>query len=185
MTSDDPSPALAPVERCPVGVVAERRRGRGPWSEWLWRPVAAIAGGAELSPGDVLREEGEAAHVFIGAAELEFIAAETEAYKINLESGAPSIYVVAAPIDGDPGGLSLRAVTASPWEAEAFLDGQHVVERVPMPAAVMQLARDYVSAFHVERTFMKRQRKRHDPGKGFGRGSGTNDYGPGTFEPTR
>ncbi|MBL8697213.1 MAG: DUF3305 domain-containing protein [Alphaproteobacteria bacterium] len=168
-----------------IGVVAECRPAQGPWSRWQWRPIAAIAGGAELVAGAVLREEGAVRHVFIGAGEVELVTAETAAYKLNLDTGSPSIYVVATPVDGDPGGLALRGVTASPWEAEAFLDGHHVVERVAMPEAAVQLLQDFVAAYHVEDVFMKRQRKRHDPQKGFGRGSSSNDYGPGTFEPTR
>lgn len=181
----DPPTALAAVERCLVGVVAERRPGQGPWSGWQWQPIAAIAGGADLSPGDTVREAGDTTHVFLGVAEVVFVAAETEAYRLNLESGSPSLYVIATAIEDERMGLRLRTITPSPWEAEAYLDGMHVVERVPMPPAIEQLARDYVAAFHVETVFLKRQRKRHDPRKGFGRGSEANDYGPGTFEPTR
>lgn len=184
----EPSSQSSPVEcdaRCRIGVVAECRPAQGPWAQWIWRPVAAIAGGGDLEPGAVIREQDGGRQVFLGCREVSLVASETAAYKVNLESAEPSVYVVATAIEGDPGGLALRLVTASPWEAEAFLDGMHVVERVAMPPALEQLVRDYVAAFHVEEVFMKRQRKRHDPQKGFGRGSQSNDYGAGTFEPTR
>lgn len=185
MTETSPRRDPAPTETCRVGIVAERRRGSGPWSNWLWRPIAAIAGGATMSPGTMLREDDGLRHVYIGDADVTFVVAETGGYLANLESAAASLFVIAMPLEDENLGLRLRGVTASAWEAEAYLDGMHVVERVAMPESVLELALDFVAAHHVEKVFLKRQRKRHDPNKGFGRGSGTNDYGPGTFEPTR
>jgi hypothetical protein len=78
----------------------------------------------------------------------------------------------------DPHGVVVRHVTLSPGDAEAYMDSETTVDAVPIPDPVAAWLADYVAAFHVDEVFRKRKRKPHDPRKGFGRGGGSNDYGP-------
>ncbi|HEX2116262.1 MAG TPA: DUF3305 domain-containing protein, partial [Alphaproteobacteria bacterium] len=92
---------------------------------------------------------------------------------------APSAYIVLARDPAvDPYGIVVRHVTVSPGDAEAYMDAESAVEAVPLPDVVQAWLEDYVAAFHVEEVFRKRKRKPYDPRKGFGRGSGSKDYGP-------
>ena len=170
---------MSPHERLPVGVIVERRPANNRWEDVIWRPVAVIPGAPATPPWTLLREEGAIAQYFAGVSELELVGRETPNYLLNLSTENPSVYVVLQPGAGDgPFGVSLRIASVSPSEAEAYMDGAHVIERVPMPEVIAAWVADYCAIYHVEEKFWKRQRKRHDANKGFGRGSGSNDYGP-------
>lgn len=175
--ADDP--ALTRYERLPVGVIVERRKAGNPWDDFIWRAVAIVPGAAPQPPWSVVREEPGAIRYFAGTFELELHPRETALYRENLLGRAPAAYVVLMPDPAaDPHGLMIRHVTLSPGDAEAYMDAESTVEAVPMPDVVRAWLEDYVAAFHVEQEFRKRKRKPHDPRKGFGRGSGSNDYGP-------
>lgn len=173
-------PELARHERMPVGVFVERRKAVSAWADFVWRPVAVVAGSPALAPWTVACREGDTVRYFAGVFEMELFPRETANYRTNLSMPDPSVYVVVQSDATAPQGLALRFVTVSPSEAEAYMDGAHIVERVPMPEAVGLWLADYVAAYHVEEKFQKRKRKPHDPRKGFGRDSGHNDYGPST-----
>jgi hypothetical protein len=49
----------ASVRHIPVGVVVERRKATSPWAEFLWRPVAVLAGLPDAAAWTPLAEEGE------------------------------------------------------------------------------------------------------------------------------
>ena len=83
---------------------------------------------------------------------------ETANYIDNLGSGAPQLWVVLRPTDGEPP-YEVLAVTADPAEGEAFTEaGNDLVETVPMPADIKDALEAFVAEHHVERTFFKRQR---------------------------
>jgi hypothetical protein len=172
-------PSLSRHERLPVGVVVERRAANSRREDVVWLPVAVIPGAPATAAWTLLREEGAVAQYFAGVSELELIVRETPNYLLNLSTERPSVYVVLQPGAGDgPFGVSLRVATVSPSEAEAYMDGAHVIERVPMPEVIAAWIADYCAIYHVEEKFWKRRRKPHDANKGFGRGSDSNDYGP-------
>lgn len=174
-------PALDRHERMPVGVILERRKASNPWDDHVWRAAAIVPGAAPAAPWSIVREEAEATQFFAGTFELELHPRETALYRENLAGASPSAYVVLFQDPAaDPHGLVIRHVTLSPGDAEAYMDGVCAVETVPMPEVIKAWLEDYIAAFHVEQKFYKRQRKPHDPRKGFGRGSGSNDYGPST-----
>ena len=65
-------------------------------------------------------------------------------------------------------------VTASPYEAEGYLEGEDLVEVAPMPEGLIAWVREFVERHHVDRPFEKRKRKRvkgEQPG-GDGRADG-------------
>lgn len=172
---------LSRHERMPVGVIVERRKATNPWEDYVWRAVAVVAGAASTAPWSLVREEAGTAQFFAGTFELELHPRETAMYRDNLQGRSPSAYVVLQmDSTAEPHGVAVRLVTVSPGDAEAHMDGSYTVEPVPIPDVIAAWLEDYVAQFHVDEVFRKRKRKPHDPRKGFGRGSGPNDYGPST-----
>jgi hypothetical protein len=85
---------------------------------------------------------------------------ETSAYRDNLATGAPSLWVVLRPTESEPP-YELAAVTADPSEGEAMTEaGNNIVEPVPMPDAMRATIEAFVSEHHVDHVFEKRRRDR-------------------------
>jgi uncharacterized protein DUF3305 len=155
--SDPSSIALA---RIAVTVVVERRRAKSPWLDFIWQPVAALAGSPEAVPWTPLSEAEDTTLFYAGDAVVELYRTETANYRSNLSSGAPSLWVVLRP-DTSRHGYKLHAVTADPAEAEAFTGaGADLVEPVAMPAVIAESICDFIAKHHVERPFFKRRRER-------------------------
>jgi hypothetical protein len=168
------APALARHERMPVGVILERRKASNPWDDFIWRAVAVVPGAAPTPAWSVVREEPEATQFFAGTFTLELHPKETALYHANLRGRMPSAYIVMVRDPAaDPHGITVRDVTLSPGDAEAYMDAESTVEAVPMPDVLQAWLADYVAAFHVEEAFRKRPRKPYDPRKG-----GPNGRGP-------
>jgi hypothetical protein len=149
------STALAQI---PVGVVAERRKAKSRWADFLWRPVSVFAGIASAAPWTPLDTEAETTLFFAGGAVIELHRTETTNYRDNLASAAPALWVVMRPTASDPP-YELLAVTADPAEGEAFTDaGSNLVEAVPMPPDIVEIVGRFIARHHVERPFVKRQR---------------------------
>jgi Protein of unknown function (DUF3305) len=151
------STALA---RIPVGVVAERRKAKSRWADFLWQPVSVFAGIASAAPWTPLQAEAEPTLFFAGEAMIELHRTETTNYRDNLASAAPTLWVVMCPAASDPP-YELLAVTADPAEGEAFTDaGNNLVGAVPMPSDIVEIISRFIARHHVERPFVKRQRDR-------------------------
>ena len=141
-----------------VGVVVERRKGKGAWSDFLWRPVSLLPGQPSTEPWTPLGEPSEVTLFYAGEAVIELHRTETSNYRDNLASGAPSVWVIMQPTATDPP-YELLAVTADPAEGEAFTDaGNNLVEALPMPPEIAAMIDRFVASHHVERPFVKRQR---------------------------
>jgi hypothetical protein len=129
----------------------------------LWRPVAVLAGLPDAEPWTRLASEGDAETFYAGAAEIELYRSETEKYRFNLESGAPSIWAAIEATGGEPP-CAIACVTADPAEGEALTEtGQLIIEAVPMPDALRDAVAAFVAAYPVEQMFKKRVRDRADP----------------------
>jgi len=154
------STALAHI---PVGVVVERRKAKSMWVEFLWRPVSVFVGNPSAAPWTTLDTEAEATLFFAGEAVIELHRTETTNYRDNLASGAPALWVALRPVaSGRP--YEILVVTADPAEGEALTDaGSNLVEAVPMPPEVREAAVRFVAEHHVERPFVKRQRRPAEP----------------------
>jgi Protein of unknown function (DUF3305) len=153
------STALA---RIPVGVVAERRKAKSMWADFLWRPVSVFAGIASAPPWTLLEEGPEVTLFLAGGAVIELHRTETTNYRVNLTSG-PALWVVMRPIASDPP-YELLAVTADPAEGETFTDaGNNLVEAVPMPPDIVEIVVRFIARHHVERPFVRRQRDQQTP----------------------
>jgi hypothetical protein len=154
---------VAPLLRIPVGVVVERRKATSPWADVIWRPVAVLAGLPDAKPWTPLAIEGETATFYAGAAEIELYRAETDNYRRNLDSGAPSVWVALQATGGDPP-YEIAAVTADPAEGEGLTEpGQAIVETVAMPERVRDAVAGFIAHYHVDHVFEKRTRDRADP----------------------
>jgi len=117
----------------------------------------------DMSMWTVLREQDGATLFYAGAATIDLYRSETERYRDNLASGAPSVWIVLSPSEG-AWPYVLAAVTADPAEGEAFTEaGANLVEAVTMPEVLRGMIEDFVATHHVEREFVKRQRDRANP----------------------
>lgn len=152
-----------PLATIEVGVLAERRKASSPWIDYVWRPIAVLAGAPAAAPWTVVEEAGDATTFYAGVAEVALYRNETGNYRDNLNSGAPQLWVVLRPTGVDPA-YELIAVTADPSEGEAFTEaGNDLVEPVPMPDAVFDAIAAFIAEHYVERPFFKRKRKAADP----------------------
>ncbi|MEJ0078772.1 MAG: DUF3305 domain-containing protein [Alphaproteobacteria bacterium] len=153
----------APHVRIPVGVVVERVKSTSHWIDYLWRPVAALAGEPDTTTWTKLTGGAERASFYAGRADISLHATETGAYRDNLGTGAPALWVVLRPAESDPP-YELFAVTADPSEGEAMTEaGNNIVEPVPMPEPIREIVAAFVAEHHVERQFFKRKRDHVDP----------------------
>ena len=170
--------AAPPLLRIPVGVVVARRKAASQWIDFTWTPDAVLHGMPEAAPWTVLHQEGEDGETtmfYAGAAEIALYRTETTYYRDNLSSGAPLLWVVLAPTEGDPP-YRLVAVTADPAEGEGFSESAaNLVETVPMPGTIVEIVAAFVAEHHVERQFFKRKRDRQDTESLARRGYGDHD----------
>ncbi|MEL6978655.1 MAG: DUF3305 domain-containing protein [Pseudomonadota bacterium] len=159
----------------PVGVVVRRSPGSTRWAKWVWRAVAVMPGAAPAS-WRVLRREGEAVEYHAATVTLLVHRAETEAYRAALASEPPCVWAILRPDEDEddhaaaaPGGaderpgLVVHSVTASPYDAQDYLDsGEEIVEAIPAPPGLVAWLRDFVDRHHVDEPFKKRRRDRLD-----------------------
>jgi hypothetical protein len=155
--------ASSALVRIPVGVVVERRKAKSQWIDFVWRPVSVLTGVPDTPVWSILATEGDASTFYAGAAEIELFRTETANYLTNLASGSPLLWVVLRPTGGEPP-YNLVTVTADPAEGEAFTEaGNDTVDSVPMPSTIFDIVERFIAAHHVERPFVKRERRPADP----------------------
>jgi Protein of unknown function (DUF3305) len=157
------SPGPSPLLRIPVGVVIECRKADSPWIDFVWRGIGVLPDEPEMTPWTVIREQEGTTLFYAGSATVDLYRSETERYRDNLATGAPSIWIVLTPSEGTwP--YTVSVVTADPAEGEAFTEaGANLVEAVPMPEALHQAIENFIAEHHVETEFVKRERRRADP----------------------
>jgi hypothetical protein len=160
----------------PLGVVVERREIDNRWQRWAWKAVAVIPGAPPVEAWRELVRGDRFVRWHAATLPLELHRAETEAYRYNLSGKVPAIYVVLRKIaasertaNNDVGPF---LVTASPYEAEGYLEGDDVVETAPMPEGLIAWVRAFVERHHVDEPFVKRKRKRVGGKEGGGDGAG-------------
>ncbi|MEW6642759.1 MAG: DUF3305 domain-containing protein [Pseudomonadota bacterium] len=154
---------VQPLQRIAVGVVVERRKADSRWIDYVWRGIAVLPDEPAMAPWTVIRDQDDTTLFYAGRATVDLYRSETELYRDNLASGAPSVWIVLSPSEGDwP--YVVSAVTADPAEGEAFTEAStYLVEAVPMPEALRATIETFVAEHHVERGFVKRERGRTDP----------------------
>lgn len=144
----------------PVGVVIQRRPGVTRWQKWAYAPTALLPG-AGPAHWKLLREEGDVSEYHIGTATLTLWRTDAEAYRIGLAEPVVSAYVVLQP-GQDEFPYKIKLITANPHEAMQYSDGgEDVVEKVPMPPALVAWVQEWTDQHFVEEPFVKRKRKRY------------------------
>lgn len=155
--------SATPLARISVGVILERHKVNSQWADFVWRPTAILGGLPNAEPWTEISTEGEVTTFYVGSADIELYRTETENYRSNLRSTAPSIWVVLHASGGEQP-YEIAIVTADPSEGEALTEsGQGIVEAVPMPDSVRDTIAWFIEQHHVERTFQKRKRDQADP----------------------
>jgi len=149
--------------RIPVGVVVERRKADSAWIDFVWRGIAVLPDEPDMKPWTVLREQDDGQHYYAGSAAVDLYRSETQLYRDNIASGTPSIWIVLSPSEGIwP--YAVSAITADPAEGEAYTEaGANLVEAVAMPEVFREAIENFIAEHHVEREFVKRERRRADP----------------------
>lgn len=149
--------------RIPVGAIVERRKASTAWSEYVWRPVAILAGSPGVAPWTELSREQEYTIFYAGDAQIELYRSEVGNYLSNLSSGNPAVWVALAPRTGEPP-LTLAAVTVDPAEGEGLTEsGQGIVEAVPMPDSIHGMVARFLNGHPAAKPFVKRLRDAADP----------------------
>jgi len=155
--------SVAPIVSIPVGVVLERSKGSGQWSNYFWKSVGILTGAPDTPAWTKLSGDDERATFYVGAAEIELHRVETTNYRDNVASGAPLLWVVLRPTHTEPP-FTLAIVTADPAEAEAMAAiGDAQIDSIAMPQEICDAVDAFVAEHHVERIFVKRKRDRADP----------------------
>jgi Protein of unknown function (DUF3305) len=153
----------APLATVPVGVVVERTKAESRWIDFLWRPVAVLAGQPAAEPWTKLDGDGERTTFYAGPAVIQLHHTETASYRDNLATGAPALWVVLRETGSEPP-YGVFMVTADPAEGEAMTEaGNDLVESVPMVQEIRDLVAAFVAEHHVEQAFVKRKRDRANP----------------------
>jgi hypothetical protein len=152
-----------PLQTISIGVVVERAKGATPWAEFVWRPIAVLAGEPDTAPWTKLSDDGMRATFYVGAADIALHRSETGNYRDNLVSGQPSVWVVLRATGSEPPYV-IAAASVDPAEGESFSEaGEDTIEAVAMPDAIRDAVAAFVAEHHVEREFVKRKRDRADP----------------------
>jgi hypothetical protein len=127
------------------------------WAKHVWKAVAVLPGAGEAEWKE-LRREGKTVEFHAATLPLELHRTDTEAYLHALSDEPPAVYVVMRESLTDHP-LDVTVVTASPYEAQDYADtGEELVEKVPMPAGLIALIHEFVSAHHEDEVFIKRRR---------------------------
>ena len=147
-----------------VGVIIGQERLGNAWEDHRWRAVDVIL---DAPPVADWREHGSADEMKLYHAAtlpLELHRKETPAYRLNLDSGEPAVWIV---LRQDPGGSAMRPVevhlvSASPHDVQAYGESEtETIQSVPMPAPLVALVEHFIARHHVDEAFVKRQRARH------------------------
>ena len=130
-------------ERLPIGVVLTRQRIGHPWQEFSWHATEVIPGAPKVTEWRLLRQDEAKAAYLAATLPLDLYPSETADYRYNLSQRQPVIYTVLRS-DADDAGRPIRPfhVTASPAEAQDYLDGDELVDAVPMPDEVAAWVQD-------------------------------------------
>lgn len=142
-----------------VGVVVARRALNSPWQSHQWVPAAVLPAAPDVARWTPLGNAGSEETFYAGAADLGLHAGETAHYRDNLRTERPSLWVAMRPAPNER--VEIVCVTADPYEGEALAGNvDDIVETVPMPDELQIWVAEFFNAHHVEREFVKRQRKR-------------------------
>lgn len=148
----------------PLGVVVERQQIDHPWQKWRWLPVAVIPGAPAVTERKEIARGERFVRWHAATLPLELHRKETEAYRYNLSTRRPSVYVLLRKAEGTAEHpFRPLLVTASPYDAQDYLDSaEDIVEGVPMPPGLIAWVQAFIDRHPPQAPFEKRKRKRFD-----------------------
>lgn len=142
-----------------VGIVVERRESTNRWADHLWTPLAAIPDAPPTDGWQVLQKGDGIVQYHYAPIPVTLHRKLGEAYDANVETEAPSLWIMLDEADTDPVPYTVRGVTADPFEAMGMLDaGEGIVERVSMPAELVRWMAGYLKQLPEPEKFRKRKR---------------------------
>lgn len=150
-----------------LGVVLIKEEVDNPWQDYRWRLAGLLP--KQSADEDTQWRELKTGPGWVqyhaGDLPLELFRKETSAYQVNLDNKIPVIYSVLreAERDDDVQPISVHLITASPFEAQDYLDsGEEIVETLPMPDYIKEWVADFIDEHHEDEKFIKRQRDKVD-----------------------
>jgi Protein of unknown function (DUF3305) len=155
---------IEPLSRIPVGVIVERRKAKSAWVDFVWRPIAVLAGEPDAAPWTLLDADANRTTYYAGSAEISLYRSDCGSYRDNLATEAPKLWAVLRATGAEPP-FAVVTVTADPSEGEALTtSGTDLIEALPMPAPIQTAIAAFIAEHQVEETmFIKRKRDRADP----------------------
>ena len=150
------------AETVRLAVIVERRESGHPWQAHAWLPVEVRPAVAESGAWRLIAEGPGWRRYQAATLPLELFPRETEAYRINLTSAEPVVYVILRRGEAGEGPeVEPFVITVSADEVQEYLDaGDDIVEGVAMPPAVRAWVEEFVARHHKEAPFEKRARRR-------------------------
>lgn len=132
----------------PLGVIVVREANSHSWEEFRWRTVGISLDTLDKADWRGRAREGSRSGYHAATVPLTLQSKETISYRVNLANGEPCLYVVLRqdPLAPAEQPISVRCVTASPFEAQAHTDiSLDWVDRVPMPARLVSIVEGFVA----------------------------------------
>lgn len=152
------------IETIPLCVILARKNIQSVWSDYVWEPVGVVLDAPKGVHGKIRQEGKSWTHYFMECEPLELHRKDAPAYIESLaQENGGSLWVVLGEEDDveEPLPYYVQLVTASPYEAQDYLDsGELIVEVVEMPQLLRAFIKDYVERCPDEETFIKRKQKR-------------------------
>lgn len=152
------------VESVPLCVVLARKTIQSVWSDYIWEPVEVVLDAPKGVNGKI-REQGDGwTHFFMECDPLELHRKDAPAYHESLlQENGGSLWIVLGEEDDveEPLPYYVQLVTASPYEAQDYLDsGELIVEVVDMPKLLQAFIEDYLQRCPQEEKFIKRKQNK-------------------------
>lgn len=155
---NDTAPKIAEM---PVGIVMRRTPGVTRWVAQVWNFTGIIP---HAPPADwkMLREDGEMAEYHAATLTVQMHRKDTDSLVQNLTSAQPSVWVALR----GTGRPTPKLVTVSPFEASFHdVDAEDRIEKVAMPAGMVEWVETFVALHHEDDPFVKRRRDRREEGE--------------------
>ena len=149
--------------RINVDIVMERVPLTNRWASEYWRPFAVVAASPERPRGVNAPPvvDGSGTRWCYAGHEVELHPTEAEGYFLNLTSPAPSVFVMWRLDDAATPPAQPVLATVSYNHAGRLMDGGERVDRVAMPAEILDRMRPFVAEHYKPEP--KRKVRRNDP----------------------
>ncbi len=164
------------IETIPLCVVLSRKDIQSQWTDYAWEPIGVVLDVPRGVHGKVQLEGDGWVHYLLECDPLELHRKDAPAYREGLGREDNALLWVVLGEEADPDSplpYYVQLVTASPYEAQDYLDsGELIVEAVDMPNLLRLHIEDYVARCPEEEEFIKRkQKKKYSDDHSFGQQS--------------